>query len=739
MASVTVDSLQVLITANNEQLNRALREVSGQLGGMSEDVKKTSKVSAVAFGAIAGAAAALANNGINMITNSIDGAIKRVDTLNNSSRTFENMGIKADDAKKAMNALEKSITGLPTPLDSAVRGMTALTATYGDVDKGQKIFSALNNAVLGFGGSTEMVDNAILQLSQRPMDGPLDAQTWNSLLQSGLTPVINAMAKDMGKSVGELKEAFGEGELTVEDFTKALVKMDKEGGGGMKSLEKIARDSTNGISTGFSNMQTAITRGVAAIVKSLGSENISSAISNIGKGFEGVLTSVATVMPQILALIGSLATSVGDYLGPKFQALWNTIQNQFIPALHNAMIALTPLATALGTVLVVAVGLAVSVFTGLISALSAVLSNTQLLQSVIIPLTVAFVAYKGAIMAVNAVQLLQAAYAAATGTSYMLLNGQLVAVRTATIAQTVAQKALNLAMSMNPIGLVTAAVVGITAAYIAATTQTNNNKSAEDRLSDARRAAKIAGDDLTATEDKLKGARLGLEGSTLQVERAQRTYTDAVEKYGPKSLEAREAAYQLKRANEDLKAANDKVKEATDNKRKAEEEVVKKKQSVKDAEVAKAVEFYKTKDSIVSQTNSLLTLNGSLTGLNGKNFQYTVTEARRVVGDGVSSPAAKQAAADRLSRGYALGGFTGRGGKYDIAGIVHKGEYVLPKELVNQSTGLPKSFSNSNASSDFGDNSQPLIINVGGERLVDTVIEGINGRSFLGGSSVINV
>ena len=303
MASITVDQLQVLISANNEQLNRALREVSGQLGGMSEDVKKTSKVSAVAFGAIAGAAAALANNGINMITSSIDGAIKRVDTLNNSSRTFENMGIKVDDAKKAMKALEESITGLPTPLDSAVRGMTALTATYGDVDKGQKIFSALNNAVLGFGGSTEMVDNAILQLSQRPMDGPLDAQTWNSLLQSGLTPVINAMAKDMGKSVGELKEAFGKGELKVEDFTKALVKMDKEGGGGIQSLEKIAKDSTKGIGTGFSNMQTAITRGVAAIVKSLGSENISSAISNIGKGFEGVLTSVATVMPQILAFI----------------------------------------------------------------------------------------------------------------------------------------------------------------------------------------------------------------------------------------------------------------------------------------------------------------------------------------------------------------------------------------------------------------------------------------------------
>lgn len=40
--------------------------------------------------------------------------------------------------------------------------------------------------------------------------------------------------------------------------------------------------------------------------------------------------------------------------------------------------------------------------------------------------------------------------------------------------------------------------------------------------------------------------------------------------------------------------------------------------------------------------------------------------------------------------GFASGGFTGRGGTYEPAGIVHKGEYVIPKKFVDQSTGLPK-------------------------------------------------
>lgn len=38
---------------------------------------------------------------------------------------------------------------------------------------------------------------------------------------------------------------------------------------------------------------------------------------------------------------------------------------------------------------------------------------------------------------------------------------------------------------------------------------------------------------------------------------------------------------------------------------------------------------------------------------------------------------------------FATGGFTGRGGRMEPAGIVHRGEYVIPKQFVNQSSGMP--------------------------------------------------
>ena len=320
--ATTIDELQVLITAQNKQFQAALRDVSKQLDGVGGDAQKANSKMSAGFekiGSVATKALKITTvAAIAAITASIPGAVRRVDTLNNSARTFENMGFKTEIAEKAVKELERSITGLPTPLDSAMRGMTGLAATYGDIELGQQVFSSLNNAILGFGGSAAEVDNAITQLSQLPMDGPLDAQTWNSLRNSGLTPVLVAMSKEFGMSVSQMKEAFGDGTLTVEDFTTKLIEMNTKGGGGLKSLEKIAKDSTAGIGTGFANMRTAITRGVAVIIEAIGSKDIADALSSIGKGFESILRQIAEVISFVSSnkeIFAPLVAGIGAMVG----------------------------------------------------------------------------------------------------------------------------------------------------------------------------------------------------------------------------------------------------------------------------------------------------------------------------------------------------------------------------------------------------------------------------------------
>lgn len=306
-----------------DQANKSGRN----LDGFKDRVSKTTGVvstlgkgfATMAKGAAFGAFATIGSKAVNTVSDSLDGAISRIDTLNNSDRAFSNMGFSAEETKKAMDNLQGAIKGLPTGLDGAVKGVQLLAGSTEDVGKSVDIFKAMNDGILGFGGNAEMVDNAIVQLSQSFSNGKVDAETWNSMINSGLGPTLNAMAKQMGKTTGELKAGLSDGSISVKEFQDRLIDLDKNGGGGIKSLNQIAKDSTKGISTSISNAKTAITRGVANMITNLNDglaknnlPTLSDMISNAGARAEAVFKKIGTIIPQVL---GAIAPVVNKAIG----------------------------------------------------------------------------------------------------------------------------------------------------------------------------------------------------------------------------------------------------------------------------------------------------------------------------------------------------------------------------------------------------------------------------------------
>lgn len=278
----------------------SLGKVTSGLGSMLAGIGKV--VGKVGLGALL----TIGNKAFNAVSSNVDSAIKRIDTLANSSRAFQNMGFDANKTAKAMKNISKAIEGLPTALDDSVSNVQLLAASTGDLDLSVDIYKALNDAILGFGGDANMANNAIVQLSQSFSNGKVDAQTWNSMINSGLGPTLNALAKQMGITTGELKNGLSEGKISVADFQKALITMDKEGGGGLKSLEQIAKDSTKGIGTSLANAKTAMVRGTAELIKSVDAmlanmnlPTISEFITNAGTNMENFMKKVAAVMPEI--------------------------------------------------------------------------------------------------------------------------------------------------------------------------------------------------------------------------------------------------------------------------------------------------------------------------------------------------------------------------------------------------------------------------------------------------------
>ena len=246
----------------------------------------------------------------------MDSAFSRIDTLNNAPKMFRAMGYSIGDVNSAMGDLKQYVVGLPTSLDGAVRGVTGLSASFGGIKAGTQLFKSMNDAGLAFGASSAMIENAIMQLSQTSMDGPLDAATWNSLKNSGFEPVFQAMAKESGTTVAAMKKDFGgDGSKTVQDFINQLNKLDTEGGAGMQSLASMARMNTNGIATNFANMKTSITRSLAGVITTI--PNFSQSIAGVGNAIEGTLTgklNASQASQLINTFINGIATAVGTTL-----------------------------------------------------------------------------------------------------------------------------------------------------------------------------------------------------------------------------------------------------------------------------------------------------------------------------------------------------------------------------------------------------------------------------------------
>lgn len=316
---MAVSSIKFQIDLDTKQMSSAMKSAQSSLRDTANTAKSSSGVLSTLGNGLKGIGSAAVNavakvgkmamsvtvfkavnSAVTMVTGSISGAISRIDTLNNSQRVFENMGFSADQSKAMMEKLNESISGLPTTLDSAVQGVQLLAASTGDIDKSQEVFAALNNGILGFGGTTEMVQNALIQLSQSFSNGKVDAQTWNSMINSGLGPALNALAKQMGLTTGEMKAGLSDGSISVEKFQNALIDLNKNGGAGMASLEEIAKTATSGIGTSMSLMQSAVTRGVADIVvgfdsliKELTGKGIAEWIQSTGKQFEEKLKAIS--------------------------------------------------------------------------------------------------------------------------------------------------------------------------------------------------------------------------------------------------------------------------------------------------------------------------------------------------------------------------------------------------------------------------------------------------------------
>ena len=84
--------------------------------------------SGLGFGAFMAIGQKAVNGVFNLLNSSVDGAVKRFDTLNNFPKVMQSLGFSAKDAKASVDALGDGITYLPTTLDKVASQTQAIWA-----------------------------------------------------------------------------------------------------------------------------------------------------------------------------------------------------------------------------------------------------------------------------------------------------------------------------------------------------------------------------------------------------------------------------------------------------------------------------------------------------------------------------------------------------------------------------------------------------------------------------------
>ena len=310
----------------------AAKTSSDQLSQSTTKLGDVSGKAAGKIGLLAGAAQTVFQKAWGVVSSSVGAAVERTDMMNNFPKVMSNIGFSADDAAKSVQKISNSLDGLPTA-SSAMTGMVQqLAPLTSSLDEATDISLALNNAMLAGGASTVEQENALTQYCQQLAAGKVDMAAWRSM-QAAMPGQLNQLAESMlgaGKNANDLYEEMKDGNISFQDFNKAVVKLNREGFGKYASFADQAKDVTQGIGTAVENAKNRVAKAIQKVIEAFGVDKISNAINKFTSNFTKIGTAAADMVKRTIKAFESLYRKLKDTGAVKqLQKAWDTLVGAF--------------------------------------------------------------------------------------------------------------------------------------------------------------------------------------------------------------------------------------------------------------------------------------------------------------------------------------------------------------------------------------------------------------------------
>lgn len=309
-------SVEAILSAVDKNFSSTMKNADSSMNNLDSSTQKTNtSILDIAKGI---GVFKLIDNAIGLVTSSLGGAIDRFDTLNKYPVVMQALGYSTDDVDKSMNKLTDGIDGLPTSLDEIVSSAQQLAISTGDLQKGTDTAIALNNAFLASGASSADASRGAQQYQQMLSKGEVDLQSWRSLLETmpiAMDKVSKSFSDQGVNSVNELYDALQDGTITFDDFNNRLIKLNDGVGG----FAELAKKNSAGIRTSFSNIKTAVVKGLANVITAIDEGMQNAGLGSIAENFDKIKNAVnvafKAITDSILPAI-SFLTNLWDTIKP---------------------------------------------------------------------------------------------------------------------------------------------------------------------------------------------------------------------------------------------------------------------------------------------------------------------------------------------------------------------------------------------------------------------------------------
>ena len=283
-----------------------------------KDAIKNFSVGAVAFKAVSSA--------MNLVSQSMDKAIDRFDTLQRFPKVMKSLGHSSKDVAASTKLLSEGIEGLPTTLDTVVSTTQKLTSMTGNLKQSTKLTIALNNAFLASGASTEDAARGLQQYSQMLSAGKVDMQSWKTL-QETMPYALQKTAESFGfagaSAQKDFYSALQDGKITFTDFSKRLIELNK----GTNGFAEMAKKNSEGIKTSFGNIVNAVAKGIANVIaefdkmsKAVTGKSIAQNLDSIKGAVNSTFNVIISVIRGATPVVKSLVSVLG-FLKPVLDPL----------------------------------------------------------------------------------------------------------------------------------------------------------------------------------------------------------------------------------------------------------------------------------------------------------------------------------------------------------------------------------------------------------------------------------